>query len=341
MTQNMLLKPIKFLVSIQLGQSKVRKYIPVPVFRRLKVLKYKLWLINTQLARNPKTNLLKLLRSKRSESKRILFYPDVPWETSVMAQICLQLGYEITNNISGDYDLAFKWKDATVYQPDQKLLELAEMREVINVRCNDIRKANVDAVHKEIFGYCTVVDPRTHQGICVRKSDFNAKHDGQIIECPVTEIEDGVIYQCLIDSRVDENHVMDIRIPIYRDMIPFVVTWVKPIHERFNVDVGERQYWETSEIFTNAEQVSILRFCRKIGLDYGELDILRNTPDGKIYIIDVNNTPDGGEIQAETERDDIRRESVIFINTFFNPERAEENYAGEKIPLHAFLENIH
>jgi hypothetical protein len=32
-------------------------------------------------------------------------------------------------------------------------------------------------------------------------------------------------------------------------------------------------------------------YCRKIGLEYGEIDILRSDEDGKIYIIDVNNTP--------------------------------------------------
>jgi hypothetical protein len=35
----------------------------------------------------------------------------------------------------------------------------------------------------------------------------------------------------------------------------------------------------------------IIMYCRRIGLEYGEIDILRSDDDGKIYIIDVNNTP--------------------------------------------------
>jgi hypothetical protein len=35
----------------------------------------------------------------------------------------------------------------------------------------------------------------------------------------------------------------------------------------------------------------IIMYCRRIGLEYGEIDILRSDEDGKIYIIDVNNTP--------------------------------------------------
>jgi hypothetical protein len=30
-----------------------------------------------------------------------------------------------------------------------------------------------------------------------------------------------------------------------------------------------------------------------MGLDFGELDILRDNDDGRIYIVDVNNTPSG------------------------------------------------
>lgn len=33
------------------------------------------------------------------------------------------------------------------------------------------------------------------------------------------------------------------------------------------------------------------RACRIMGLDYGELDVLRDTEDGKLYVADVNNTP--------------------------------------------------
>ena len=37
----------------------------------------------------------------------------------------------------------------------------------------------------------------------------------------------------------------------------------------------------------------IHRFCAKIGMDYGEVDVLRDRDDGRIYIVDANNTPSG------------------------------------------------
>jgi len=39
-----------------------------------------------------------------------------------------------------------------------------------------------------------------------------------------------------------------------------------------------------------------------MALDYGELDVLRNKNDGKIYIVDVNNTPQGPPANTEKEQ---------------------------------------
>jgi len=37
----------------------------------------------------------------------------------------------------------------------------------------------------------------------------------------------------------------------------------------------------------------LLQLCHELGLDYGELDVLINVDDGKVYIVAVNNTPFG------------------------------------------------
>jgi hypothetical protein len=36
-----------------------------------------------------------------------------------------------------------------------------------------------------------------------------------------------------------------------------------------------------------------LRLCREMRLDFGELDVLRDRHDGRIYVVDVNRTPWG------------------------------------------------
>lgn len=317
MIGKLILRPIKSLAHIQLGQSKIRKFIPTPLFKQIKVWKYDLWLAAATLSRNQNVNLIQLIKFIRQDRKCILFYPDIPYETACISLICLERGYKITNNLSGHYDAAFKWKDATYFQPDEKLCRLAMTREVENFYCNNISKDHVDEVFMEVFGYSSRIDPRTYKGKCVQKSEINAKHDGKIVDCPVETPEEGVIYQIMIDNRVDDQHVMDIRVPIYKDFIPpRVITWTKPVEDRFQVDIGERRAVEVSEIFTEEEQKNILRFCRKIGLDYGELDILRNQPDGRIYIVDANNTPDCGEILLDQERGDIKEEALLFESAF-------------------------
>ena len=47
----------------------------------------------------------------------------------------------------------------------------------------------------------------------------------------------------------------------------------------------------TDTVFTKEELEKIITFCQKMGLDYGELDSIRNSTDQKLYIVDANNTP--------------------------------------------------
>jgi hypothetical protein len=56
------------------------------------------------------------------------------------------------------------------------------------------------------------------------------------------------------------------------------------------------------------ELEQILYLARKMGVDYGEFDVLRDK-DKRIYVVDVNNTPAGppnglpeGEVKAALER---------------------------------------
>lgn len=48
-----------------------------------------------------------------------------------------------------------------------------------------------------------------------------------------------------------------------------------------------------TSVFSGIEKEKILAFTEKFGLDYGEVDVLRDNDDGRLYVIDVNNTPFG------------------------------------------------
>ena len=62
---------------------------------------------------------------------------------------------------------------------------------------------------------------------------------------------------------------------------------------RFTNEFGTGVIHRTSDVLSAIELDLVLQFCRAIGLDYGELDIVRDQEDGRIYIVDANNTPFG------------------------------------------------
>lgn len=56
--------------------------------------------------------------------------------------------------------------------------------------------------------------------------------------------------------------------------------------------LGRGELRELEEVFSVDEVKLLLRFCAEIKLDYGEIDVLRDSDDGHIYIVDVK-TPFG------------------------------------------------
>jgi hypothetical protein len=221
----------------------------------------------------------------------------------------------MTNNSRRAADLVVRWKDATYYQPDAELCRLAEQQRVVNIRCNDIGKQRVDAIFTRVFGYSSLVDPRTYVGPCVHKSDINGAHDGVIVDCPVEEPRDGV-YQLVIDNHVDEQFVLDMRVPVIGDTIPFVLLWHKPAGDRFGHWVSRQVIASVDDVFSPGEHRNLLRFAHEIGLDYGDLDVLRDRTSGKIYVIDANNTPDWERPALPDPGDDVKMLARVFAAAF-------------------------
>ena len=58
-----------------------------------------------------------------------------------------------------------------------------------------------------------------------------------------------------------------------------------------------------SSVFSTQELEQIAVFCHAMGLDYGKLDIMRDTADQRMYILDANTTPGIG----------IRRSAHLFL----------------------------
>jgi GTP cyclohydrolase II len=224
---------------------------------------------------------------------KILFLPNHPdREYYSLVAISKYLDYTATKSPDDEFDAAFLWEDATRVTPPPILSVIARDKPVLNLGCTDISKTRVEQVFREVFGYGTFVDPTRHHGRCVVKSDENAAGWGALVEGPVKEPQEGTVYQRYVDSEHDGVQI-EYRTPVILGTIPEVKIWRR---EAVSGRLYERAWLETtvsdvSAVYTAAECELILEFSRRMGLDFGELDVLRSREDGRLYILDVNKTP--------------------------------------------------
>jgi hypothetical protein len=117
-------------------------------------------------------------------------------------------------------------------------------------------------------------------------------HDGELVECPAAGTRCDVVYQKLINNCVGDE-VLDIRVPVINGELPFVYLKHRSLRYRFSNRNARVAMASVDSVFTDDETARIKEFVEKLGLDFGELDVLRDVDDGMIYIVDVNNTPCG------------------------------------------------
>jgi hypothetical protein len=163
----------------------------------------------------------------------------------------------------------------------------------LNANVRNTGKRNVARVFAQAFGYDLAVDPTRHVGQCVAKSDANSTHDGRLVACPIPDADPRLAYQLLIDNSVGPNEVLDLRVPVVGDELPFVYLKRRPVDLRFANRNSSVEVGATDDTFSSDEQASIRAFCRSMSLDLGELDILRDTGTGRVFIVDVNSMPFG------------------------------------------------
>jgi hypothetical protein len=210
------------------------------------------------------------------------------------------LGWRIERADGPDVDWA--WQDATTCSP---------YAAAINGRCTDITKSRVDEAMRVTFGYCAAVDPRVHHGQCLRKSESNGSHDGAVIICPA-EREPGWVYQRLIDNRVpgarrdvgdagdgaddgdgrdargagDPELVVDLRLLKVGPGFPLGLYKVR---QRLLPKVQSVTLFDPPSLFSATELERLLAASEWLGLDVGELDVLRDA-DGRVYLVDAAKT---------------------------------------------------
>jgi hypothetical protein len=262
-------------------------------------------------------------RSQQKQSLTILCYPKLPQSPYVLYKLAHLAGCRITDNPNAHYDLAVRFEDTTFANIDEVLSTLAKRTRVINLHCTDISKNRVDVIFAKVFGYSLAVDPLTYAGECVVKSDKNFAKDSKVITCPIAEITPGYVYQRLVNNQTG-TLVQDVRVPVIGKKIPFVYIIYKSIKDRFSNAVHVEKA-ETHDVFSPGELSNLIRFCQEFGLDYGELDALRDGKNGLLYVVDANNTPAGPARRlSEKERQDaLSTLSETFKQTFLSNGEAD------------------
>jgi hypothetical protein len=260
-----------------------------------------------------KIRYIVLFFSNNRKIRTFLFYPQYPSKRSVLHKIVGLLNYNRTNNPEMKFDYVINWQDKTFRKDIPFLNELNKKKHVINLSCNDISKKYIDIVFNSVFGYCTEVDPHTYKGFCVKKNNINALHDGELVECPINNPDDNYIYQKLINNTYGDDLVQDYRTPVIKGNIPIVYLKRRPLSGRFARENTTSRIGDPNEVFSNDEKIKIKEFCEKLNLEFGDLDVLRDNDDRKIYIVDVNNTAHGPSQLTKKEK---KRALEILTNEF-------------------------
>jgi glycosyltransferase involved in cell wall biosynthesis len=245
---------------------------------------------------------------------RVLCFPEPPAARAVITKICRAARCPIVINPRVACDLAIRWDTNTFREPTPALVRLAARVDVWNLRCDDISKERVDRAFTNAFGYTSLIDPLTHRGRAVTKSNLNGAHDGVVVECPLNERDPDRIYQRLIGNESSSGVVEDIRTPMFGGDIPFVYLVHRAVQSRFGQLEIDVVVAEADAIFTAEERTRLRRFAQAIGMDYGELDVLRDNASGRLYVVDANPTPYGPPtpLTAAARRAAISRLAAAF-----------------------------
>lgn len=202
-------------------------------------------------------------------------------------------------------DILLNWQDMTENEIDtagyirkyhgiRSILQIKDPAIFINSACVNISKSLVGKLNESIFGYPLDVDPISFTGYAVCKSDDNATHDGEIISCPITEdkVRREKVYNVLIDN-TECGFAVDFRVPFAMGFCGFFYEKKRPIANRFANKNSSVMIRKIEDEFSDDELNSIEKFFTEIGLDYGEIDVLRDNRTGKLFIVDVAKTPFG------------------------------------------------
>lgn len=217
------------------------------------------------------------------------------FQKSTMYFMLRKVGVEISNKLIGTYDMGIYWDpQMDLNKQTPKLRQNGKKIRLINLFLVDTAKDFIAKAFEKHFGYGYHIDPTKYNGYCLSKHNGNGTKSCFFLKCPInaTDIFKDHSYQKIIDytDKQDPDILYELRVPIVGGIIPFVLFKTRNRGLRFTSKNRSIQIVSPLKYLTEQECHKITTYCRYIGLELGEIDILRSHEDGKIYIIDVNNT---------------------------------------------------
>lgn len=227
---------------------------------------------------------------------KVYIYGNYPhFQKSTTYFMLRKAGVEMSNKLNGKYDVGFFWDPRMdIDKQTPKLKQNGKKIKLINLFLVDTAKGFVAESFEKHFGYGYKVDPLTYKGYCISKHNGNGTKSCFFLKCPIeaNDIFKDHSYQKIIDytDKKDPNTLYELRVPIVGGIIPCILFKTRNRGLRFTSKNRSIQIVNPLTYLTEQECHKIITYCRYIGLEMGEIDILRSHEDGQIYIIDVNNT---------------------------------------------------
>ncbi len=220
----------------------------------------------------------------------IAFFPDKPRPWYFIWPVVHVAGAKLVSDIA-TADIVMQFDDMTETRNEVPAVKTGAR--LVNFRCHNVSKSFVAAAFERVSGYSLAVDPTTHSGRMVEKSELNAAHDGRIIEGPLPAPLAGKVYQRLVDNEIPGGLVEDLRCCLVGGSPVVVFRKRRPLARRFLNENVEVLLDEPRNAYSADEIRVIEAFAQEIGLDWGGVDVLRDRQSGKIYVVDANKTDMG------------------------------------------------
>ena len=258
---------------------------------------------------------VKASKQAHGQPQFVLVHPDWPSKRASIMAYADSLKWVVTNRsetpaqLNGTTVLKLAFDDRTEKRQAQPGFW--------NGHCLDISKSTLDRHHQVVFGYGVNVEPATHSGPMLEKSEGNAVHDGKEIQGPLSpdQLQPGKVYQRIIDNRTDEGLFEDLRVVVIHGEVPVVYLKRKSGEVRYTNETAEVDLAESPKtVLSEGEIDQITSLSAKMCAEFAELDVLRDRQDGRIYCVDLNPTPYGPPAGLnETHRADAFQQIVGWL----------------------------